>query len=85
MQFENWAEWSPCSKSCGGGIKTRVRSCLSAICIGHSKEYLDCNTDPCLTSKSKATKIQCINRSCLIYLKKVDDEWGPWTECKRIL
>lgn len=62
-QFEDWSDWSECSKSCGGGVKTRVRSCLGANCVGHSKEYLDCNKETCLTTKS-------IKIYSLIYLKR---------------
>lgn len=46
-QFEKWSEWSECSKSCDGGVKSRVRSCPAGNCMGHSKEYSDCNKEPC--------------------------------------
>ena len=46
---EEWAEWSLCSKEkCGGGTKTRKRSCASKFCTSStSTQRTECNMDPC--------------------------------------
>nr|XP_058953113.1 coadhesin-like [Pocillopora verrucosa] len=53
----NWSPWSVfgrCSKTCGGGLKYRTRSCDSPPpsnrgknCPGPSREAMDCNTHAC--------------------------------------
>ncbi|CAF0766279.1 unnamed protein product [Rotaria sordida] len=48
-RLSNWSEWDVCSKSCGGGIQKRRRTCLSNG--GKCNECLDeirlCNELPC--------------------------------------
>ena len=40
--------WTPCSLSCGGGSKTRSRSCLGDSCPAGAEEvHLACNTLTC--------------------------------------
>ena len=41
-----WSAWSACSRECGGGRRTRTRSC-DAQGRGCQVETEDCNTDPC--------------------------------------
>jgi len=65
----NWSPWStlstPCNASCGGGVKTRVRSCTNPRpqgmnardCDGDDTELTECNTEPC------------------------DMQWSAWSEC----
>ncbi|CAH1776904.1 unnamed protein product [Owenia fusiformis] len=59
----NFSEYSPCSVSCGGGIKSRVRACTNPVpiangtCSGYNFKTTDgemvhiedeeCNTNPC--------------------------------------
>ncbi|OWF41913.1 Sushi, von Willebrand factor type A, EGF and pentraxin domain-containing protein 1 [Mizuhopecten yessoensis] len=53
----NWAEWGEydqCSKSCNGGLQTRIRTCSNpspgldgANCSGSDQDQASCNTDPC--------------------------------------
>ena len=68
-----WGEydlWTSCSKSCGGGIKTRTRSVLiqssdgGLDCQGDETENVSCNTDACA--------IDC-----------VWDEFSEWTRCSK--
>ena len=49
-----WSAWSACSVSCGGGTKTRTRTCTNpapecggASCVGSTTETQDCNTQCC--------------------------------------
>ncbi|KAI9560970.1 hypothetical protein GHT06_011926 [Daphnia sinensis] len=60
-----WSSWSPCSRTCGGGITARHRTCRieyarvsegSGIrssyqqCTGESSEYSSCNPQSCSTA-----------------------------------
>ena len=68
-KVSNWCSWSSCSKTCGGGSKTRSRSIVTypsgggAACPALT-ESATCNTQPCQT--------QC----------KVSD-WGAWSSCSK--
>ena len=49
-----WGKYSECSKTCGGGIRTRKRSCTNPPpengglkCPGPGEEEEVCNEDPC--------------------------------------
>ncbi|KAK7094558.1 cell surface hyaluronidase-like [Littorina saxatilis] len=50
----SWSVWSACTKTCGGGIQTRLRACNKPrpqngghICEGNRAKTLDCHTTPC--------------------------------------
>ncbi|XP_074627228.1 uncharacterized protein LOC141885237 isoform X4 [Acropora palmata] len=54
--YSDWSDWSTCSRSCSGGIKTRKRECINPSpryggrdCkeIGSATEKVHCNPDPC--------------------------------------
>ena len=45
--WKNWKEWSPCTKTCGIGTKTRERECQSANCLGHPIDVKVCRNKPC--------------------------------------
>ncbi|KAK3087485.1 hypothetical protein FSP39_006555 [Pinctada imbricata] len=49
-----WLSWSPCSRSCGGGSRTRLRRCDNpiprfggALCSGRDMQKDFCNPEPC--------------------------------------
>lgn len=52
-KWNNFGEWSSCTKSCGTGIKSRTRSKLKEAknggtpCVGDSKETESCNSHGC--------------------------------------
>ena len=48
----DWGEYGGyggCSKTCGGGTKTRTRPCLppGSVCVGPSFEVVECNKQAC--------------------------------------
>ena len=49
-----WSSWSGCTSSCGGGRRSRVRSCLNGnTCHGPTHEYENCNELFCPDCKFK--------------------------------
>lgn len=50
----SWREWTPCSRSCGGGFQTRRRSCDRPRCYGTRFHLRGCNYDNCATPTSLA-------------------------------
>ncbi|KAG5268284.1 hypothetical protein AALO_G00210820 [Alosa alosa] len=49
-----WTSWTDCTKSCGGGVKSRRRDCdhpppqgHGDYCEGRASEIISCNTDHC--------------------------------------
>ncbi|XP_076455301.1 hemicentin-1-like isoform X2 [Babylonia areolata] len=53
-QWGLWLSWSPCSLSCGGGIRSRQRRCdnprpqfSGAECMGPDAQRDYCNNEPC--------------------------------------
>lgn len=52
-----WSEWSDCTHSCGGGVKTRNREVATfpkrggSPCFGKLKEVKGCNAEPCVKPK----------------------------------
>ncbi|XP_076805658.1 uncharacterized protein LOC143449371 [Clavelina lepadiformis] len=66
--WSEWKEWSICSVTCGGGIQTRLRQCVSrsdeAIeCPGSPAEERACQTTPCITTT----------------MIPGNGTWGPWS------
>ncbi|CAM9369692.1 unnamed protein product [Lampetra planeri] len=71
-----WATWSPCSRECGRGFRSRNRLCVSAggsslnlqhqqqppSCPGSPSEFQECNLHPCPVNGGW---------SC----------WAPWSTC----
>ncbi|KAL5255035.1 hypothetical protein ACHWQZ_G014467 [Mnemiopsis leidyi] len=70
--WSDYGSWSECSAVCGGGTKTRTRSCTNpapanggADCVGEATEAQDCNTHSC----------------------PVDGGWsdyGNWSDCSAV-
>ena len=52
--WSEWSSWTQCSKTCGGGIKVRERSCTNPppkgngqSCVGEVEETGACSENPC--------------------------------------
>lgn len=65
-QWSSWSEWSDCSRTCGGGVMFRERSCTSPrpqnngkFCEGSSRLNQLCNTRPCPSSAVDFRAQQC--------------------------
>ncbi|XP_035398490.1 thrombospondin type-1 domain-containing protein 1 isoform X1 [Cygnus atratus] len=51
-----WQPWSPCSVTCGDGVRERFRECLTSSpakpgCAGSAKETSSCSLEDCLIAK----------------------------------
>ncbi|XP_059095761.1 uncharacterized protein LOC131890438 [Tigriopus californicus] len=48
-EWSEWTDWSTCSKTCGGGILTRVREKLPGLgsCDGESQDSMICDNEVC--------------------------------------
>ncbi|XP_078377620.1 SCO-spondin-like [Oculina patagonica] len=64
-QWSDWKEWTECTRTCGGGVQTRARTCTRPSpahggkdCVGRGDETRPCGTDSC----------------------PVDGNWSEWTE-----
>ena len=54
--WTDWAQWGSCTKTCGGGRRSRSRTCDNPKpanggkeCFGDSGDFGDCNVDDCPT------------------------------------
>ena len=52
--WTQWSHWSACSLSCGGGTRSRTRTCTDPppsnngkTCAGEGSEQQGCNTQSC--------------------------------------
>ncbi|XP_058973764.2 transmembrane protease serine 6 isoform X1 [Pocillopora verrucosa] len=68
-----WRPWSTCTKTCGGGVKRRTRTCSNPApknggraCTGSSAESQACNTSPCKVPVDGKWGV-----------------WGKWTTCSK--
>lgn len=69
--WARWQSWSKCSKSCGGGDQSRMRTCTNPPplhggrqCSGRNKETRFCNRRPCPVDGNWA-------------------DWKQWSRCSR--
>lgn len=64
--WNNWSEWGPCSRSCGGGVSIQTRECDhpppahgGSFCVGQRARYKTCNNDPCPENEPSFRAQQC--------------------------
>ncbi|XP_019740201.1 ADAMTS-like protein 2 isoform X2 [Hippocampus comes] len=73
-----WAKWTACTRTCGGGVKSQERHCLkqrkkvavfkdNMTCSGISKRYHLCNTQDCPASGRSFREEQCWSFNSQLY------------------
>ncbi|CAH0552032.1 unnamed protein product [Brassicogethes aeneus] len=73
--WSKWSEWSPCSRSCDGGVSKQIRSCKTSSCRGEHVRYKICNMQPCPESRDfRMDQCQAFNKSPY---KGLFYEWSP--------
>lgn len=71
--WSNWEEWSECSQTCGGGMRTRARTCSTGNetdCC----EYTD--AESCMLEYTQTR--ECINDDCFGRVKYFPIWWYSW-------
>ncbi|XP_045210145.2 A disintegrin and metalloproteinase with thrombospondin motifs adt-2-like [Mercenaria mercenaria] len=65
--WSTWSTWSPCTASCGYGVRTRERTCMYGECVGAKEMHATCLISDC--NEEVVTKVWSV--------------WGKWSECTR--
>ncbi|KAM3850576.1 A disintegrin and metalloproteinase with thrombospondin motifs 14-like [Diretmus argenteus] len=80
----SWSKFSPCSRTCGGGVRSRSRQCNNPVpayggrdCPGSAFGYQMCNTEECAGPYEDFRAQQCIKRSNK-YHKNIKHTWLPY-------
>ncbi|GBO00832.1 ADAMTS-like protein 5 [Araneus ventricosus] len=85
--WSDWAPWSVCSRTCGGGVRQRNRTCRARMvgyraagiaCVGDTVEYELCARHACSPSEKEFLDYQCSRRNGQIIAGKRIDEWIPY-------
>ncbi|KAL9971012.1 hypothetical protein ACROYT_G023488 [Oculina patagonica] len=63
--YSDWSDWSLCSRSCSGGVKTRKRECTNPSPLYGGKD--------CKEIGSAFEKVHCNPQSCPVH-----GNWGSW-------
>ncbi|XP_029701919.1 A disintegrin and metalloproteinase with thrombospondin motifs 18 isoform X2 [Takifugu rubripes] len=85
-QWSAWSQWSDCSRTCGGGVMYRERSCTSPrpqnngkFCPGSSRFNQLCNTRPCPPNAVDFRAQQCAEYNSKLF-RGWYYKWKPYTK-----
>ncbi|XP_070686641.1 A disintegrin and metalloproteinase with thrombospondin motifs 18 [Pempheris klunzingeri] len=85
-QWSAWSQWSDCSRTCGGGVMYRERSCTSPrpqnngkYCSGSSRLNQLCNTRPCPLNAVDFRAQQCAEYNSKPF-RGWYYKWKPYTK-----
>ncbi|KAM9409006.1 A disintegrin and metalloproteinase with thrombospondin motifs 18 [Pholidichthys leucotaenia] len=85
-QWSAWSQWSDCSRSCGGGVMYRERTCTSPrpqnhgkFCSGSSRLNQLCNTRPCPLNTVDFRAQQCAEYNSKPF-RGWYYKWKPYTK-----
>ncbi|TNN83795.1 A disintegrin and metalloproteinase with thrombospondin motifs 14 [Liparis tanakae] len=80
----SWSKFSSCSRTCGGGVRSRSRQCNNPPpayggrdCPSSAFDYQICNTEECAGPYEDFRAQQCIQRSNK-YHKNIKHTWLPY-------
>ncbi|XP_068161435.1 A disintegrin and metalloproteinase with thrombospondin motifs 14 isoform X1 [Antennarius striatus] len=82
--WSSWSKFSSCSRTCGGGVRSRSRQCSNPPpayggrdCPGSAFDYQMCNTEECAGPYEDFRAQQCVQRSNK-YHKNIKHTWLPY-------
>ncbi|CAB1459854.1 unnamed protein product [Pleuronectes platessa] len=82
-----WAKWTACTRTCGGGVMSQERHCLkqrkkvaagkdNMTCTGTAKKYHLCNTKECPAAGRSFREEQCWSFNSQLYSGR-NFQWKP--------
>ncbi|XP_062307465.1 ADAMTS-like protein 2 [Osmerus eperlanus] len=82
-----WAKWTACTRTCGGGVMSQERHCLkqrkkaatgrdNVTCTGIARKYILCNTKDCPSSGRSFREEQCWSFNSQLYNGR-NYHWKP--------
>ncbi|XP_038191995.1 A disintegrin and metalloproteinase with thrombospondin motifs 13 isoform X1 [Arvicola amphibius] len=89
--WSSWGPYSPCSRSCGGGVVTRRRWCNNPRpafggrpCVGEDLQATMCNTQACEKTQLEFMSEQCAQTDSLpLYLPQGSASFYHWDAAVR--
>nr|XP_003928681.2 A disintegrin and metalloproteinase with thrombospondin motifs 14 isoform X3 [Saimiri boliviensis boliviensis] len=83
--WSSWTKFGSCSRSCGGGVRSRSRSCNNPPpayggrpCLGPMFEYQVCNSEECPGPYEDFRAQQCAKRNSYYVHQNAKHSWMPY-------
>uniref|UniRef100_A0A8B9S8T9 ADAM metallopeptidase with thrombospondin type 1 motif 14 n=1 Tax=Apteryx owenii TaxID=8824 RepID=A0A8B9S8T9_APTOW len=83
--WSSWSKFGSCSRTCGGGVRSRSRSCSNPPpayggrhCPGATYEYQVCNTEECPGPYEDFRAQQCSKRNSYYTHQNAKHAWLPY-------
>ncbi|XP_060055680.1 A disintegrin and metalloproteinase with thrombospondin motifs 14 isoform X3 [Erinaceus europaeus] len=83
--WSSWTKFGSCSRSCGGGVRSRSRSCDNPppayggrLCSGPMFQYQICNSDECPGPYEDFRAQQCARRNSYYLHQDAKHSWVPY-------
>ncbi|XP_054724556.1 ADAMTS-like protein 5 [Uloborus diversus] len=84
--WSDWTPWTVCSRTCGGGVRMKTRTCKIRImrytvspntCIGETVEYEICSRHNCSSDHEEFINYQCSQHNGQLIAGRKITEWIP--------